>query len=129
MLDTNIVIALLSGEEAVLSKLDRAPEVFIPAIVLGELFFGAAKSGRSLENIAKVERFAADRSILPSDLPVAREYGRLRQHLRAKGRPISENDIWIAATEKYHELVLATRDQHFREVDESRNAIDAKVST
>jgi tRNA(fMet)-specific endonuclease VapC len=123
LLDTNIVIALLAGEEAVLSNLDRAPEVFIPAIVLGELFFGAAKSGRSLENIAKVERFAADRSILPCDLPVAREYGRLRQHLRAKGRPLPENDIWIAATAKYHELVLATRDQHFREVDELQIAV------
>ncbi|MGA2597481.1 MAG: PIN domain-containing protein [Bryobacteraceae bacterium] len=46
LLDTNIVIALLEGDEAVLSNLDRVPEVFIPAIVLGELFFGAANSGR-----------------------------------------------------------------------------------
>lgn len=43
LLDTNIVIAVLEGDEAVLSNLDRAPEVFIPAIVIGELFFGAAK--------------------------------------------------------------------------------------
>jgi hypothetical protein len=86
LLDTNIVIALLAGEEAVLSNLDRAPEVFISAIVPGELFFGAAKSGRSLENIAKVERFAADRSILPCDLPVAPEYGRLRHEWPPKIR-------------------------------------------
>jgi len=46
LLDTNIVIALLEGDEAVLSNLDRVPEVFIPAIVLGELFLGAANSGR-----------------------------------------------------------------------------------
>lgn len=61
---------------AVLSNLDQAPEVFIPAIVLGELFFGAAKSGRASENTAKVERFATDRSILSCELHVAREYGR-----------------------------------------------------
>ena len=42
LLDTNIVIALLRGDDAVLSNLDRAPEVFIPAVALGELFFGAA---------------------------------------------------------------------------------------
>src|SRR5713101_7853419 len=101
LLDTNIVIALLQGDDALLAFLDRAPEVFIPAVVLGELFFGAAKSGRPSENTAKVERFAAGRSILSCDLHVAREYGRLRQRLREKGRPLPENDIWIAATAKY----------------------------
>lgn len=79
ILDTNVVIAVLQGDEAVLSKLDQASEVFIPAIVLGELFFGAAKSGRPSENTAKVEQFAAGRSILSCDLQVAREYGRLRR--------------------------------------------------
>jgi predicted nucleic acid-binding protein len=47
VLDTNIVIALHEGDDAVLSNLDQASEVFNPAIVVGELFFGAAKSGRS----------------------------------------------------------------------------------
>jgi predicted nucleic acid-binding protein len=36
LLDTNIVIALLDGDDAVLSNLDRAPEVFIPAVALVE---------------------------------------------------------------------------------------------
>ncbi len=108
---------MLEGDEAVLSYLDRAPEVFVPAIVLGELFFGAAKSGRPGENAAKLEQFAAGRFILPCDLRVAREYGRLKQDLRTKGKPIPENDIWIAATAISHELVLATRNRHFRDLD------------
>jgi tRNA(fMet)-specific endonuclease VapC len=49
LLDTNVIIALLEGDDAVLSNLDQAPEVFIPAVALGELFFGAAKSGRPSE--------------------------------------------------------------------------------
>ena len=112
LLDTNIVIALLAGDETVLSNLDLAREVFVPAIVLGELFFGAAKSGRPFDNTSKVEQFAADRAILSCDVHVAREYGRLRQRLREKGKPIPENDIWIAATAKCHELVLVSRDRH-----------------
>ena len=40
LLDTNIIIALLDGEESVLSNIDLAPEVFIPAVVVGELFSG-----------------------------------------------------------------------------------------
>ncbi len=118
LLDTNIVIALMEGDQSVLSSLDRAPEVFIPAIVLGELFFGAAKSVRAIENTAKVERFAAGRSILACDLDVAREYGGLRQRLRQKGRPLPENDVWIAATARRHELTLVTRDRHFREIED-----------
>jgi len=118
LLDTNIVIALLEGDETVLSNLDQAPEVFIPAVAVGELFFGAAKSGRPSENTARVEQFAAGRSIVPCDLEVAREYGRMKQRLKEKGRPLPENDIWIAATARRHGMVLVTRDRHFQEVED-----------
>ncbi len=73
LLDTNIVIGLLNGDEPVLLHLDQAPEVFVPAIAVGELFFGAAKSGRPSENIQRIELFAIGRAILPCDLEVARE--------------------------------------------------------
>jgi predicted nucleic acid-binding protein len=56
--------------------------------------------------------------LFPANLEVAREYGRLRQRLQAKGRPLPENDIWIAATATYHQLVLVTRDRHSHDVDE-----------
>jgi len=115
--DTNIVIALFDADEAVLANLDLALEVFVPAIVLGELFFGAAKSARRVENVAKVERFAAASSVLACDVQVAREYGRLKQDLRAKGRPLPENDLWIAATANRHQLTVVTRDQHFGEIE------------
>jgi tRNA(fMet)-specific endonuclease VapC len=118
LLDTNIVIAILEGDDAVLSNLDLASDVFISAVVIGELFFGAGKSGRPAENRARVERFAEGRSILPCDLNVARAYGRVRQRLGEKGRPIPENDVWIAATAMCHELALVTRDRHFLDVDD-----------
>ena len=117
-LDTNIIIALLEGDDSVLSHLDLAAEVFIPAVALGELFFGAAKSGRPSENTARVERFASGRAIVSSDIDVAREYGKLKQYLKKKGRPLPENDIWIAAAAKCHGMVLVTRDRHFREVED-----------
>jgi tRNA(fMet)-specific endonuclease VapC len=86
--------------------------------VLGELFFGAAKSGRPSENTAKVERFAAGRAVVSCDLDVARKYGRLKQHSKEKGRPLPENDIRIAAAAKHHGMVLVARDRHFNEVDD-----------
>jgi tRNA(fMet)-specific endonuclease VapC len=36
--------------------------------------------------------------------------------LRTIGRPIPENDLWIAALALQHHLTLATRDQHFQHV-------------
>lgn len=44
LLDTNIVIALFAKEAVVQGKLANAAEVFIPSIVLGELYYGANKS-------------------------------------------------------------------------------------
>ncbi len=85
LLDANIVIAILEGEDVVLSNLDLASEVFVSAVVVGELFFGAAKSGRPAENRTKVERFADGRSILPCDLNVARAYGRVGSVFGKKG--------------------------------------------
>lgn len=37
--DTNIVIALFAGDPAVTEKLTETEEVFVPSIVLGELYF------------------------------------------------------------------------------------------
>lgn len=118
LLDTNIIIALFDGDWHVLSNLDRAPEVFVPATALGELFFGASKSGRQIENLVKIERFASGRTIITCDLAVAREYGRLKQRLKEKGRPIPDNDVWIAAAAKRHGMTLVTRDSHFGEVED-----------
>jgi tRNA(fMet)-specific endonuclease VapC len=33
------------------------------------------------------------------------------------GQPIPENDIWIAALARQHELTLVTRDKHFADVE------------
>ena len=81
------------------------------------MFFGAATSGRRAENAAKIEQFSVGRSIVPCDIHVAREYGLLKQRLKQKGRPIPENDVWIAAAAIHHGLVLVTRDGHFADVD------------
>jgi len=38
LLDTNIVIALFADDDLVIEFLSDAPDVFIPSIVLGELY-------------------------------------------------------------------------------------------
>jgi tRNA(fMet)-specific endonuclease VapC len=115
--DTNIVIALFAGEAVVLHEFSNADEVFLSSVVLGELYYGARKSARAAENVARVDAFAASNMVLDCDVETSRQYGVIKASLRAKGKMIPENDIWIAATALQNGLTLATRDAHFDEVD------------
>jgi len=121
LLDTNIVIALFSEDPSVQKHIARAGEVFIPAIVIGELFYGAFKSGRPKANSARIENFAAVNTILACDTGTGREYGRIKKLLHKKGLPIPENDIWIAALAREHGLTLVSRDEHFKKIDELKS--------
>jgi len=117
LLDTNIVIGIFAAEVVVHQQLAGAGEVFVPSIVLGELYYGAQKSARIASNVTRVDEFAANNSVLVCDTETARHYGEIKSELRAKGRPIPENAIWIAAVAKQHQLTLVTRDGHFSNVD------------
>jgi tRNA(fMet)-specific endonuclease VapC len=117
LLDTNIIIALFANETSVQQRLAEASEVFVPSIVVGELYYGAYKSARIEANLARLDTFVASNTILPCDAAMARQYGAIKNTLRAKGRPIPENDIWIAAVALQYHLTLVARDGHFQAVD------------
>lgn len=117
LLDTNIIIALFQAEPSVQENLVQAEQVFVPSIVIGELYYGAYRSGRVAENVTRVQEFAASNTILECDAITAQQYGQIKNALRVKGRPLPENDIWIAAIAQQYQLILVSRDQHFREID------------
>lgn len=117
LLDTNILIAVFSSDASVLDNLGKVNEVFVPSVAVGELCFGARKSTRPAENLALVDELISNSVILGCDTDVARRYGEIKNTLRMKGRPIPENDIWIAAIALQHDLTLITRDVHFSQVE------------
>lgn len=102
LLDTTAVIALFANDSGVRGRLNTAAEVFVASIVLGELYYGARKSVRAEENLARIGEFAAGNSVLVCDGETARQYGDIKHRLREKGRPLPENDIWIAAVAKQY---------------------------
>ena len=116
LLDTNIVIALFNGDSQVVVQIDQAEEVFLPATVLGELYYGAINSQRKKENLRRIDAFKPEVSILITDDQTALIYGEIKKALKDKGRPIPENDIWISATAMRYELTLVSRDAHFQEI-------------
>jgi tRNA(fMet)-specific endonuclease VapC len=118
LLDTNAVIALFADEKDVRENLAVAEEVFLPAIAVGELYYGARKSGRPRENLDRIDEFAAASVVLACDIETARRYGDTKNRLRLIGQPLPENDIWIAALAIQHNLTLVTRDRHFQVIDD-----------
>lgn len=116
LLDTNIVIALFAGGESVIQGLIRAKRVCIPSIVIGELYYGAYRSGRRDINLTRIDQFVMGNIILNCDAETARHYGFIKDALHREGRPVPENDLWIAALARQHQLTLVTRDTHFRYV-------------
>ena len=69
---------------------------------------------------SKIERqiamlLAAAVVLVPTESTAAL-YGAIHAALARAGTPIPQNDIWIAAMAREHELPLVTRDAHFRQV-------------
>ncbi|MFB2880475.1 type II toxin-antitoxin system VapC family toxin [Floridanema aerugineum] len=118
LVDTNIVVAFLEGESSVQTRFTEAEAIFVPSIVIGELYYGAYKSGRVTANITRVDEFIPRYTILACDAVTALLYGQIKNLLRQKGRPIPENDIWIAAIAMQYQLTLVSRDSDFQYVDQ-----------
>ena len=117
LLDTNILVAFFNGDTAVTQKVNELTAVQLSPVVIGELYYGAFKSAKRQQNLQRIRSFLSLCHVLPSDEETSYWYGHIRDGLRQKGRPIPENDIWIAATAQQHRLTLVSRDQHFHQVE------------
>ena len=69
------------------------------------------------QNLQQIDNFKDANTILACDETTASVYGVLKNMLRSKGRPLPENDIWIAAVAIQHGLTLVSRDAHFDELE------------
>ena len=119
LLDTNVLIALLENEIVIQVRdgSQNATTVSLPTAAIGELYYGARKSGNPVENLARVNRLTQRFPLIFCDLETAQWYGIIKIQLQRKGRPIPNNDIWIAAIAMQHNLILVTRDSHFDEIE------------
>jgi tRNA(fMet)-specific endonuclease VapC len=116
--DTNIVIDLFKGDiRAIAFFEDQEKNIFIPATAIGELYLGAYRSGHPAKHLKEVEGFILQCAVLPVEIITAKYYGILKAGLLKKGKPIPENDMWIAASAMQHDLQLIARDSHFKEID------------
>ncbi|MCL4841973.1 MAG: type II toxin-antitoxin system VapC family toxin [Bryobacteraceae bacterium] len=116
VLDTSILIAHLRGESEVAVRLSEAGALFVPWVVAGELHYGAKRALRQEEQLRMVRDLLRGMILLLPDEGTSELYGTVKANLAAAGRPIPENDIWIATIALQYGLPLATRDGHFEAV-------------
>jgi tRNA(fMet)-specific endonuclease VapC len=91
--------------------------VLLPVIVVGELLFGAEIGARRESSLQSVREMVSKVEVLGCTTETAFHYGRIKAALRRAGRPIPENDLWIAAIAMQHGITLVSRDVHFTEID------------
>jgi tRNA(fMet)-specific endonuclease VapC len=96
-IDTNIAIDILNGESGLDERLAESGEVLLPAPVLGELLYGARRSDRVAENEERVRELGRVTRLVPCDEAASEAYGTTKARLMAVGKPIPDNDLWIAA--------------------------------
>ena len=124
LFDTDAISELLRPRPAPafaqwLSTLRRDLQ-YTSAVVVGELFQGAFRAADAERHVRNIEeRVLPSVTVLPYDVAVAREFGRLRAWLEQRGEVLPDADIQIAATAIYHGLALVTGNlRHFERFEE-----------
>jgi len=119
--DTDVLSAVLKRDPSLslIRRLARVPpeQQFTTAINLGELLYGAARSGnpRLVERIRDLVPLA--QRVLPFDQAAAEVYGPLRAQLEAEGRRLGEPDLRIASIAISRTLILVTGNvRHFARI-------------
>ncbi len=126
VLDTNVYCDFAEGLlDAVDAIATYGQFIFIPSVVLGELFFGFMKGSRQQFNEKKLRQVVSRLKIDIIDLntDVARKYAMIYLSLQKKGVKIPINDVWIAACCMEVGGTLLTRDKHFGSIDQIESMV------
>ena len=118
-IDTSIYTSFKSNDESVVEALRNCDFIGVDITVVAELFSGFSLGGKEKRNRQELETFLNSPRVemLLHDLETAEYYALIVKRLKAKGRPIPTNDIWIAANAMKHGLALYSLDGHFGQIE------------
>ena len=93
--------------------------VLFSAVVVGELLYGFRQGVHFERNLAELRSFLQRPYVtfVPVRPVTADRYSRVMTALKAKGRPIPINDVWIATHAMETGASLISADNHFGYVD------------
>jgi predicted nucleic acid-binding protein len=113
ILDTNALSAYLDRTKEAVDVVSEAPDLAIPVIVAGEFAFGIAQSRHREAYERSLQRMLERCTVLEIGIETARHYAAIRLELKAAGKPIPANDVWIAALSRQYAMPVMSRDSHF----------------
>lgn len=116
ILDTNAVSAVLGGDSDLDDLLAGTDRHHLPTVVIGEYRYGLQRSRRRDHLEDRLAILISGSVLLPIDLATTFHYARVRNELTLVGTPIPENDVWISALARQHDLPVVSRDRHFDRV-------------
>ena len=118
-MDTNIYTSFKVNDPGVVETLRDCDLIGVDITVIAELFSGFSLGAKEKKNRQELEAFLNSPrvEVLLHDLETADYYALIVKRLKAKGRPIPTNDIWIAANAMKHGLALYSFDKHFEEIE------------
>ena len=114
LLDTNICIYIQRQKpDEVLVRFQKLKpgDAAISVITWGELLYGAEKSHQRKRALQLLEEFKTFVPVLPMPENTGKTYGAIRAKLESKGRPIGNNDLWIAAHAIASTLTIVTNNE------------------
>jgi len=117
ILDSDHCIAILRKQLDVSAWVSPQIPLFITALTVSELTFGAHKSARVTHNLAQVDVLLEGVAILPFDTAAARRHGELKDILRRADMFFVDLDLQIASIALSHSLPLVTHNTaHFARI-------------
>lgn len=114
-LDTNAYSSFAKGDLQIIDQIKDSDIVFLPSIVIGELYSGFYQGDKLQTNEKILNLFLNNIFVNRVSIQVstAKIYGTIYAELSKKGNPIPTNDIWIAASAIETNSTLITYDNHF----------------
>ena len=119
LLDTDIIIYSLNGDEQVINNISfyRNEPKAISVVTYGELIYGAQKSTRKINNLAKVHSLKEIFPIIEITPSVMDTFGELKANLEKQGALIDDFDLLIASTAiSYGYTLVTNNEKHFKRI-------------
>jgi len=120
LLDTDMIIYSLKADEAVRRNLRRHlhDPIKISTVTLMELYYGAYKSKKIANNLAKIKTIENTFEIIPVSRELVEIFGVLKSGLEKVGKPLDDFDLILASTAMSHNLTIVTNNEkHFGRID------------
>ena len=111
LLDTDVFSYLIKGTDsraALYKPHVTGKTIALFFVTVGELFVWSVRKKWGAKRIAFLEQRLKAAVIVPYDIDLCRQFGRVKASLMEKGQVVPANDLWIGVCALRHSLPLVT---------------------